>query len=67
MSVVQGGAVKFSAALARDDDFVFEISDNGKGIPGADIPRTFKPFERPDGTTIRAQQGAGLDFSSANF
>ncbi|MBV37266.1 MAG: hypothetical protein CMM23_01135 [Rhodospirillaceae bacterium] len=49
--------------MAEDDDFVFEIRDNGEGIPGADIPRTFEPFEWLDGTTTRAQQEAGLGLS----
>ncbi len=57
------GTVTFSAAMAQDHSFVFEIKDNGIGIDSTDIQRTFEPFEQLDNTSTRAQEGAGLGLS----
>jgi signal transduction histidine kinase len=61
-------ATKFSPSLsiirvsARPlGDFVlFEVSDDGRGIPESSIESIFEPFYQVDGSDSRAQSGTGL-------
>lgn len=57
-----GGTVTLSARL-QGTDAVIAVSDNGLGIPAADLSRVFTPFEKiTDGKTQR-RSGAGLGLS----
>lgn len=50
------GTVTFRAGISEDDFLVFEIRDNGIGIPKPLIPKVFEPFY----TTKQTGQGTGL-------
>ncbi len=52
----QGGRIRIRVAPVRADRLVVEISDDGKGIPAAILPRIFDPFF----TTRRGTGGTGL-------
>jgi len=45
------------SVFARDDDWVFRVSDNGPGINPAYFEKIFEPFKR---MTHHEEQGAGL-------
>lgn len=45
-------------AKAQSGDFIFSVTDNGNGIPQADIPNLFKRFSQ--GTTRKRSTGTGL-------
>lgn len=45
-------------AKAQNGDFIFSVSDNGNGIPQADIPNLFKRFSQ--GTLRKRSTGTGL-------
>jgi signal transduction histidine kinase len=47
------------------DDCVFLISDNGPGIPDAELERVFEPFYRLECSRNRGTGGAGLGLSIA--
>jgi signal transduction histidine kinase len=47
------------------DDCVFKISDNGPGIPDAELERVFEPFFRLESSRNRGTGGAGLGLSIA--
>jgi len=47
------------------DDCVFQISDNGPGIPDAELERVFEPFFRLESSRNRGTGGAGLGLSIA--
>lgn len=53
----KGGEVKV-LAKAQNGDFIFSVSDNGNGIPQADIPNLFKRFSQ--GTARKRSTGTGL-------
>jgi len=48
-------AVRYRSQVAE-----FEIADTGVGIPAGDLERVFEPFERGEGTNVRAIPGTGL-------
>lgn len=60
-----GNAIKFTpeggritvGAEARGDEVVFRVSDTGRGIPAAELPRLFDPFWQAART---GRSGAGL-------
>ena len=52
-----GGKVEI-VAKAQLGDFIFSVSDNGKGIPKEDIPKLFNRFSQ--GTTRKRSTGTGL-------
>ena len=54
------GCVTVSATLESNDFVLFEVRDNGAGIPSADIPNVFERFYRADPARARAGGGAGL-------
>jgi two-component system NarL family sensor kinase len=53
----KNGDVKVLAKV-QNGDFIFSVSDNGNGIPQADIPNLFKRFSQ--GTTKKRSTGTGL-------
>ncbi len=53
----KGGEIKV-LVKAQNNDFIFSVSDNGNGIPQADIPNLFKRFSQ--GTTRKRSTGTGL-------
>ena len=61
-------AVKFTAkgqevsiSLIRDNqEMVFQVQDEGVGIPEDRIEEVFNPFEQADGSTTRQHGGTGL-------
>ena len=53
----KGGEIKV-LAKAQSGDFIFSVTDNGNGIPQADIPNLFKRFSQ--GTTRKRSTGTGL-------
>ncbi len=54
-----GGKVEFRA-LREARSVVFEIEDDGPGIPEAELGRVFLPFHQVDGTHERHHGGVGL-------
>lgn len=55
-----GGNIGFNAKTS-DAEIIFEISDDGIGIPAEDQSRIFEPFDR--GSNIGAIRGTGLGMS----
>jgi two-component system sensor histidine kinase CpxA len=54
-----GGAIRLDAT--RDGDQVrVAVSDEGPGVPDADLPALFTPFHRPEASRDRRTGGAGL-------
>ncbi len=67
MNIV-GNAVKFTpesnsvrlSLNVRDQLLVFEVKDEGIGIPASDLERIFEPFTQSDAGTDRKYGGTGL-------
>lgn len=55
----EAGAVALAIATERDA-IVFRVSDTGIGIPAAQLPRLFTPFDQLDNTVTRKYGGSGL-------
>lgn len=58
----QGGTVKLQAAK-KGRDIVITVEDNGRGIPGRDLPFIFERFYRGEKSRNRATGGAGIGLS----
>lgn len=65
---IMGNALKFTPASksvqlnlnVRDHLLVFEVKDEGIGIPASDLERIFEPFTQSDAGTDRKYGGTGL-------
>ncbi|HEL2624052.1 TPA: cell wall metabolism sensor histidine kinase VicK [Streptococcus suis] len=61
---LDGGTITFSMKTT-DSQLIVSVSDEGLGIPKADLPRIFERFYRVDKARSRAQGGTGLGLAIA--
>ena len=53
------GTIRFDVAY-RSQVATFTVSDTGRGISQADLPRIFEPFQRGEAERVRPMPGLGL-------
>ena len=51
--------------ITRDDECIFEVRDNGPGIPAEELERVFVPFRRLPSHRSVPGSGLGLYFTKA--
>ncbi|MEC9346852.1 MAG: ATP-binding protein [Pseudomonadota bacterium] len=56
----EGGEVVLSGDALPDGSFCFFVSDTGRGIAAADLPKALAPFGRIESALDGSTQGAGL-------
>lgn len=56
----EGAEVRVSANCGTGSEVVFEVADQGSGIPSASLPHVFERFYRDDRSRSRQTGGAGL-------
>ena len=54
-------------AAARDSTVLFEVTDQGMGIPAADLQKIFRRFYQVDPSLSRRGSGCGLGLSIVDF
>jgi two-component system, OmpR family, sensor kinase len=64
---VRGGAVSMRVSISGNEQVRIEISDNGIGIPEADLPHIFERFYRARNARLRRSDGSGLGLSISNL
>jgi len=61
----KGGTVRLSAATQTDNAMVFQVSDNGPGIPPEDIGAVLIPFGATASNRTYRSEGSGLGLAIA--
>lgn len=61
----KGGTIRLSAATQTDNALVFQVSDNGPGLPSEDIGAALMPLEATAGTRAGRSNGPGLGLAIA--
>jgi signal transduction histidine kinase len=59
----RGGSVEISLGSEEERGLIWRFSDSGIGIPDADQPRLFRPFQQAGATVARRVGGTGLGLS----
>ena len=57
-----GGVIRVTVRGGRNS-VLFEIQDQGEGVPAEDIARLVRPFEQGENALVRRSEGAGLGLS----
>ena len=55
----EGGTIVLTGR-AKEDGYLIQVSDTGRGIPAEELSRITEPFYMVDKSRARAQGGAGL-------
>lgn len=61
----KGGAVAIRVRRAEGERLIFEVADNGPGIPEGSLTRILEVFYQADGTVTRQFGGVGLGLAFA--
>ena len=61
----EGGEVKVNVSAEGESTVTVAVTDNGEGIPPAEVPYVFERFHRVDPSRARATGGAGLGLTIA--
>ena len=63
---MMGDASSFKARR-EGDEIVFEVSDNGIGIPREVLPRIFEPYNQVDTSLGRSRGGLGIGLTLVRY